>query len=226
MRLLLTSGGVTNPSIQSALAQLLGRPVAECHALVVPTAQWGHPRCGPASVRGLVAAKPDFRHFSGLGWASLGVLELSRCQRSAWTDGSRGSGRPTFFWSMAATRPTCVTGCGVRAGRPAAFAPRDGLGGSQCRKHGDDASHRGVLRRVAVSAGRPHSGDRRLLHLPAPGRLPEQQHGGRRTVGRRHWCPGVRHRRTDGHHRRGRIRPGDLRRPLEGVPAVAIPRAR
>jgi len=33
--------------------------------------------CGPASVRGLVAAEPDFRHFSGLGWASLGVLELT-----------------------------------------------------------------------------------------------------------------------------------------------------
>ena len=77
MKLLLTSGGVTNPSIHSALLQLLGKPIAECHALVVPTAQWGHPMCGPASVRGLVAAEPDFRHFSGLGWASLGVLELT-----------------------------------------------------------------------------------------------------------------------------------------------------
>ena len=28
-------------------------------------------------MRGLVAAAPDFRHFSGLGWASLGVLELT-----------------------------------------------------------------------------------------------------------------------------------------------------
>jgi dipeptidase E len=77
LKLLLTSGGVTNPSIHSALVQLLGKPIAECHALVVPTAQWGHPMCGPASVRGLVAAEPDFRHFSGLGWASLGVLELT-----------------------------------------------------------------------------------------------------------------------------------------------------
>src|SRR4029078_8939542 len=33
--------------------------------------------CGPASVRALVAAEPDFRYFSGLGWASLGVLELT-----------------------------------------------------------------------------------------------------------------------------------------------------
>ncbi|TDE88833.1 peptidase E [Occultella glacieicola] len=77
MRLLLTSGGVTNPSIHSALVQLLGKPVAECHALCVPTAQWGHPMCGPRSVRGLIAADPDFQHFTGLGWCSLGVLELT-----------------------------------------------------------------------------------------------------------------------------------------------------
>ena len=37
MKLLLTSGGVTNPSIHSALVQLLGKPIAECHVLVVPT---------------------------------------------------------------------------------------------------------------------------------------------------------------------------------------------
>jgi len=77
MQLLLTSGGVTNPSIHAALVELLGKPVEQCHALCVPTAQWGHPMCGPSSVRGLVAAEPDFRHLTGLGWASLGVLELT-----------------------------------------------------------------------------------------------------------------------------------------------------
>ncbi len=77
MKLLLTSGGVTNPSIAAALVELLGRPIAESHALVVPTAQWGHPMCGPTSVRGLVAAEPSWRNLTGLGWASLGVLELT-----------------------------------------------------------------------------------------------------------------------------------------------------
>jgi dipeptidase E len=77
VKLLLTSGGVTNASINNALVDLLGKPIAECHALCVPTAQWGHPMCGPAGVRGFVAAEPDFRHLSGLGWASLGVLELT-----------------------------------------------------------------------------------------------------------------------------------------------------
>ena len=77
MKLLLTSGGVTNPSIHAALLRLLGKPIAECAALVVPTAQWGHPLCGPASVRRLVAAEPASRYPAGLGWASLGVLELT-----------------------------------------------------------------------------------------------------------------------------------------------------
>lgn len=77
MKLLLTSGGVTNPSIHAALVQLLGKPIAESRALVVPTAQWGHPMCGPASVRGLVAAEPRWQHLTGLGWRSLGVLELT-----------------------------------------------------------------------------------------------------------------------------------------------------
>lgn len=75
MKLLLTSGGITNPSIHSALVQLLGKPIAECHALCVPTAQWGHPMCGPGSVRRFVAG--DGAHLSGLGWASVGVLELT-----------------------------------------------------------------------------------------------------------------------------------------------------
>ncbi|MEH1098330.1 Type 1 glutamine amidotransferase-like domain-containing protein [Micromonospora sp. CPCC 205561] len=79
MKLLLTSGGVTNPSIHSALVQLLGKPIADCRALCVPTAQWGHPMCGPTSVRGFVAARPEsaWQYLSGLGWASLGVLELT-----------------------------------------------------------------------------------------------------------------------------------------------------
>jgi dipeptidase E len=79
MKLLLTSGGVTNPSIRDALIDLLGKPIAEASALCIPTAQWGHPMCGPTSVRGFIAAEPksDWQYLSGLGWASLGVLELT-----------------------------------------------------------------------------------------------------------------------------------------------------
>jgi dipeptidase E len=77
LKLLLTSGGVTNASIHGALVDLLGKPTAECHALCIPTAQWGHPMCGPSSARGFVAADHEWRHMTGLGWASLGLLELT-----------------------------------------------------------------------------------------------------------------------------------------------------
>ena len=77
MKLMLTSGGVTNPSIEAALVRLLDKPIDQCRALCIPTAQWGHPMCGPTSVQGFVAAAPNWRHFSGLGWSSLGVLELT-----------------------------------------------------------------------------------------------------------------------------------------------------
>ena len=38
MKLLLTSGGITNPSIERALVDLLGKPIAESSALCVATA--------------------------------------------------------------------------------------------------------------------------------------------------------------------------------------------
>jgi dipeptidase E len=75
MKLLLTSGGITNLSIQSALVELLGKPIAECSALCIPTAQWGHPMCGPASVRRFVVGEQS-SPMCGLGWQSVGVLEL------------------------------------------------------------------------------------------------------------------------------------------------------
>ena len=36
MKLLLTSGGVTNPSIRAALIDLLGKPIADSAALCIP----------------------------------------------------------------------------------------------------------------------------------------------------------------------------------------------
>ena len=51
MRLLLTSGGVTNPSIRDALVDLLDKPIADSSALCIPTAEYGHPMCTPASCR-------------------------------------------------------------------------------------------------------------------------------------------------------------------------------
>lgn len=75
MRLLLTSAGITNPSIEAALTGLLGKPIAESSALVVPTGIYPFPGGADAAgslVRGLTA-----NPLCGLGWKSLGVLELT-----------------------------------------------------------------------------------------------------------------------------------------------------
>lgn len=77
MRLLLTSGGITNPSVHAAMVDLLDKPIADSTALCIPTAQWGHPMCGPVSVRGFVSGVPPWGGMSSLPWKSLGVLELT-----------------------------------------------------------------------------------------------------------------------------------------------------
>ena len=76
MRLLLTSAGVTNTSIRDALVDLLGKPIADSHALCIPTAQYAHPMCGPASARRFIAGQSPLP-LCDLGWRSLGVLELT-----------------------------------------------------------------------------------------------------------------------------------------------------
>jgi len=77
MKLLLTSGGITNATIRDALVDLLGKPIAEATALCIPTAQWGHPMCDPITARGFVTGLPPWGGMSSLEWKSLGLLELT-----------------------------------------------------------------------------------------------------------------------------------------------------
>ncbi len=81
MKLLLTSGGVTNPAIRDALVDLLGKPIADCRALFIPTAQWGQPACSPESVwqihRGEMARR------RGAVRAGLEVGRSARVDRTA-----------------------------------------------------------------------------------------------------------------------------------------------
>ena len=78
MKLLLTSGGVTNGSIRDALVAMLGKPIEESDALFIPTAQWGQPACSPQTVwRSAVDGWGDDPSLAGLGWRSVGVLELT-----------------------------------------------------------------------------------------------------------------------------------------------------
>jgi dipeptidase E len=76
MKLLLTSGGVTNPSIRAALVDLLGKPIGDSSALCIPTAEYGHPWCTPASAWRFVSGQTP-ASMCGLGWKSVGLLELT-----------------------------------------------------------------------------------------------------------------------------------------------------
>jgi len=77
MKLLLTSGGVTNRSIETALVELLGKPIAESSAVCIPTAMYAHPAVGPgAGPWRFISGNTDNRMVE-LGWKSMGVLELT-----------------------------------------------------------------------------------------------------------------------------------------------------
>ena len=76
MRLLLTSAGIKNTSIHDALVDLLGKPIAECSALCIPTAGYGSPYGDPAGVWRFISGQSG-QPMCELGWKSLGVLELS-----------------------------------------------------------------------------------------------------------------------------------------------------
>lgn len=75
MKFLLTSAGIKNHSIHNVLLDLLGKPIAEAAALIIPTAILpfpGGPSMAYRFIRGLTA-----NPLVELGWKSLGVLELT-----------------------------------------------------------------------------------------------------------------------------------------------------
>ena len=75
MKLLLTSGGVSNPSIRNVLIDLLGKPIAESSALCIPTAAYAMP--GGARMAWALISGRAATPLCELGWKSLGVLELT-----------------------------------------------------------------------------------------------------------------------------------------------------
>jgi dipeptidase E len=77
MKLLLTSGGVTNTSIREALVDLLGKPIEESTALCIPTAMYGHPWAGPGVKAWQFISGRSENPMVDLGWKSVGVLELT-----------------------------------------------------------------------------------------------------------------------------------------------------
>ena len=75
MKLLLTSAGIKNTGIHNALVDLLGKPIAECSALCIPTATYANP--GGAGRAWQFINGRSSTPMCELGWKSLRVLELT-----------------------------------------------------------------------------------------------------------------------------------------------------
>jgi dipeptidase E len=56
---------------------LLGKPIADCDALCIPTALYGHPWAGPRQAWRCISGNEPGTPTVGLGWNSMGVLELT-----------------------------------------------------------------------------------------------------------------------------------------------------
>jgi dipeptidase E len=76
MRLLLTSAGIKNTTIQDALVGLLGKPIADSNALCIPTGGYGSPYGSPGGAWRFISGQ-SAQPMCELGWKSLGVLELT-----------------------------------------------------------------------------------------------------------------------------------------------------
>lgn len=98
MRLLLTPAGVKNASIHDALVDLLGKPIAESDALFIPTAIYPFPGGPKAAWHAISGTAPSA--LAGLGWKSLGILELSvlpSVEEAAWVPTVRDADA-LLFW--------------------------------------------------------------------------------------------------------------------------------
>jgi dipeptidase E len=79
VRFVLTSTGITNATIENALVELLGKPIAECSTLCIPTGVQPFPG-GPGHVYRFINGTAP-APMCELGWKSLGVLELTDAAR-------------------------------------------------------------------------------------------------------------------------------------------------
>src|SRR5690242_10600467 len=98
MKLLLTSGGITNASLREALVGLLGKPIDEATALIIPTAILPFPGGPMMAWRAATGRAPS--PLAGLGWKALGILELTalpHIEQSAWQPTVRDADA-LLFW--------------------------------------------------------------------------------------------------------------------------------
>jgi dipeptidase E len=117
MKLLLTSGGLTNDSIRNALVDMMGKPVAEATALFVPTAEQP---LGPFFVG------RSAENLLQQEWKAFGVLELTALPsipKEAWLPKLKaadvllvGGGDPLYlcYWMQQSGLADLLTGQELR----------------------------------------------------------------------------------------------------------------
>jgi dipeptidase E len=117
MKLLLTSGGLTNDSIRNALVDMMGKPVAEATALFVPTAEQP---LGPFFVG------RSAENLLQQEWKAFGVLELTALPsipKEAWLPKLKatdvllvGGGDPLYlcYWMQQSGLADLMTGQELR----------------------------------------------------------------------------------------------------------------
>lgn len=159
MKLLLTSAGIKNPSIERALVELLGKPISEADALCITTASYGHPSVKPQRAWSFVSGVGSMTPMVELGWKSMGLLEplaLPQIPRERWepwireTDVLLVNGGDALFLAhalresgLAELLPTLpdLVWCGLSAGSMV-LAPRMGADFIQWRP--PDGQDRGL----------------------------------------------------------------------------------
>ncbi len=142
VRLLLTSGGVTNASIRDALVDLLGKPIADVHCAVHPDGAVGSPDVRARLGAGLRRRRAPAAHVQpGLGVGGRpGAHRTAQHRRGALGAVGPGGRRPAR--GRRRRDVPVPLDAEVRAGGPPAVAARDRLGRGERREHGDDAPHR------------------------------------------------------------------------------------
>lgn len=75
MKLLLTSSGITNCTMKAALVELLGKPIAESRALIVPAGVYPFKDGAYHAWNPIAGAKAS--GMAQLGWKAVGLLELT-----------------------------------------------------------------------------------------------------------------------------------------------------
>ena len=77
MKLLLTSAGIKNATIRSAVVSLLGKPIEESTALCIPTGSYGSSYGSPVGVWQFITGRRPSTPMCEVGWKSVGLLELT-----------------------------------------------------------------------------------------------------------------------------------------------------